>query len=211
MSFILQNLPSLLSAGVFYAFSAVLIASALMVVTSRNPVHSVLFLILCFFNAAALFLLMGAEFLAFTLIIVYVGAVAVLFLFVVMMLNITAREMRKGFMEYLPLGGLVGIVMLAQLIAATWAWKTSPAAAVFGSPENAADNATAIGHVLYTQYALPFQLCGLIMLVAMVGAIVLALRQRKDAKRQDVGAQLAIKTADVMEIRRPKIGEGVEI
>src|ERR1017187_7949518 len=170
----------MLQAIAFYVFSAVMIASALMVIGARNPVHSVLFLILAFVNAAALFVLLGAEFLAMILVVVYVGAVAVLFLFVVMMLDIDFLALRRGFMEYLPLGALIGLVLMSELLIALGAW-------VFGSAVPAArsnpvlanvSNTEALGRILYTDYIFYFQTAGLILLVAMIGAIVLTLRHR---------------------------------
>jgi len=196
---------------IFYMFSAVLLTSAVMVVSARNPVHAVLFLILCFFNAAGLFILLGAEFIAFILVIVYVGAVAVLFLFVVMMLDINFREMRQGFKRYLPIGATVGIILLAQLVLVLSAWVVDPtglAPTTPLTPDNV-ENTRAIGQVLYTQYFYPFQVCGLILLVAMMGAIVLTLRERKDARRQRVSQQMDRKISDVIDIVKVKSGEGV--
>src|ERR1043166_4056306 len=194
----------------FYIFAAVLLLSALMVVTSRNPVHAVLFLILAFFNAAGLFLLLGAEFLAFTLVIVYVGAVAVLFLFVVMMLDINFHELRKGMWRMLPVGLLVGAVLVAQLVMTAASWKAlSSADANILSPTaalNAPTNAHALGLVLYTDYAYPFQVAGLILLVAMIGAIVLTLRERSDNRRQNIAKQMERKREDVIEVVKVEKG-----
>jgi len=197
----------MLHAIAFYAFSIVLLASAVMVVVARNPVHAVLFLILCFFNAAGLFLLMGAEFVAFILVIVYVGAVAVLFLFVVMMLNIDFRELRRGFMRYMPLGIAVGVVLLAELgwVASMWAMAPS---AVAGEVSNV-ENTRALGRVLYTEYFYPFQVSGLILLVAMIGAITLTLRHKPDVRRQRSRDQLDRKIADVIEVKKIESGKGV--
>jgi len=197
----------MLHALAFYVFSAVLLLSALMVVAARNPVHAVLFLILCFFNAAGLFLLMGAEFLAMILVIVYVGAVAVLFLFVVMMLNIDFRELRRGFMKYLPIGGAVGLVLLTELIVAVSGWVMDPQAMV--APGVEVDNTRAIGRLLYTDYFYPFQVSGLILLVAMIGAITLTLRHKPDARRQRSSDQLDRKISDVIDVRKVESGKGV--
>lgn len=195
----------------FYVFSAVLLTSAVLVVSARNPVHAVLFLVLCFFNAAGLFILLGAEFIAFILAIVYVGAVAVLFLFVVMMLDINFREMRKGFKRYLPVGATVGIIIVAQLVLVMSAWIIDPqglSPRTELTPDNI-ENTRAIGQLLYTKYFYPFQVSGLILLVAMIGAIVLTLRDRKDARRQRVSQQMNRKISDVIEIKKVQSGESV--
>jgi NADH-quinone oxidoreductase subunit J len=193
----------------FYLFSAVLALSALLVVTSRNPVHSVIFLILAFFNAAGLFMLLGAEFLAMILVIVYVGAVMVLFLFVVMMLDVDFTRLREGFLNYLPIGGLVGLVLLIELLLTVGGWtlsaETRPLAIL---PR--VTNTQAIGNVLYTQYFHLFQLAGLILLVAMIGAIVLTLHHRTGIKRQDIFKQNARTKADSVEIRQVASGAGIE-
>ncbi|HIC79893.1 MAG TPA: NADH-quinone oxidoreductase subunit J, partial [Kiloniellaceae bacterium] len=161
----------------FYLFAAVTVAAGVMVITSRNPVHSVLFLILAFFNSAGLFVLMGAEFLAMILVVVYVGAVAVLFLFVVMMLDINFVQMREGFMQYLPLGAMIGLILLAELVLVGAAWVVAPEAeslsAVPAAPAGDLHNTRALGNVIYTEYVYLFQAAGLILLVAMIGAIVL--------------------------------------
>jgi NADH-quinone oxidoreductase subunit J len=178
----------------FYLFSAVLVASALMVVAARNPVHSVLFLILAFFNAAGLFVLLGAEFLAFILVIVYVGAVAVLFLFVVMMLDIDFAELKRGALQYLPLGALVGLILAAELIMVGTVWWTmAPGAsqALAHATPVGLTNTEALGRILYTDYVYYFQIAGLVLLVAMIGAIVLTLRHRPDVRRQSISAQNA--------------------
>ncbi|HEY5238870.1 MAG TPA: NADH-quinone oxidoreductase subunit J [Rhizomicrobium sp.] len=177
----------------FYLFSAVLIASALMVVAARNPVHSVLFLILSFFNAAGLFVLLGAEFLAMILIVVYVGAVAVLFLFVVMMLDIDFAELKRGALQYLPLGALVGIILAAELImvGTVW-WVQAPGVQqtfAHATPPGMT-NTEALGHILYTDYVYYFQIAGLVLLVAMIGAIVLTLRHRPGVRRQSIATQV---------------------
>ena len=183
----------MIAALAFYAFAAVLIGSAVMVVTSRNPVHSVLFLILAFFNAAGLFLIAGAEFLAMILVIVYVGAVAVLFLFVVMMLDIDFARLREGFQRYAPVGALIGLVLLVQLVMVMISWRMAPGAMALRLNETPSDipNAQALGRILYTDYIYLFQGCGLILLVAMIGAIVLTLRDRPNSKRQNIAEQIA--------------------
>ena len=180
----------------FYAFSAVLIASAVMVVTSRNPVHSVLYLILAFFNAAALFLIAGAEFLAMILVIVYVGAVAVLFLFVVMMLDIDFARLREGFQRYAPIGAVIGGILFLELVFVLGAWQSSGQSGSLRLNPVPTDvhNTAAIGRVLYTDYVFLFQAAGLILLVAMIGAIVLTHRDRARSKRQDIDVQVARRT-----------------
>jgi NADH-quinone oxidoreductase subunit J len=197
----------------FYLFAAVLLASALMVIASRNPVHSVLFLILAFLNGAGLFMLSGAEFLALILIVVYVGAVLVLFLFVVMMLDVDFGALRQGFMQYLPVGTLVGIVLGVELIFVLGAYSLSPdlqsAPSVPIPPPDQVSNTEALGRVLYTRYAFFFQLCGLILLVAMVGAIVLTLRHNETAKRQDAARQIARSRQDAVEVRKVPSGRGL--
>ncbi|MDR3425408.1 MAG: NADH-quinone oxidoreductase subunit J [Alphaproteobacteria bacterium] len=196
----------------FYLFSAVLLASSVMVIAARNPVHAVLYLILCFFNAAALFLLMGAEFVAFIMLIVYVGAVAVLFLFVVMMLDVDFQAMRQGFRRALPLGLAVGTVLLAQLAMIVSAWTISPRVSKAAAPaQGMIDNTRALGRVLYTDYFYPFQVLGLILLVAMTGAIVLTLRERKDTLHQSVRRQLDVPVSAVIEIKKVSTREGVEL
>ena len=197
----------------FYLFSAVLLTSAVMVIAARNPVHAVLFLIVCFFNAAGLFLLMGAEFLAFILLIVYVGAVMVLFLFVVMMLDVNFRDLRQGFQRYLPVGGAVALVLISQLVLVVSAWVVDPQAlsTTASVSETAIDNTRALGRVLYTDYFYPFQVSGLILLVAMMGAIVLTLRDRKDTRRQSTTQQLNRPVSEVLEIRKIVSGQGVEL
>ena len=203
----------MISSLLFYLFSGVLLTSAVMVIAARNPVHAVLFLILCFFQAAGLFLMMGAEFLAFILLIVYVGAVAVLFLFVVMMLDINFRAMRQGFQRYLPVGAAVALVLLVQLGMVAGAWVVDPHAisTTQSASESMVDNTRALGQVLYTDYFYPFQVSGLILLVAMVGAIVLTLRDRKDNRRQNKSAQLNRPLSDIIEVRKVAPGQGVDI
>ena len=197
----------------FYLFSAVLVASAIMVVFSKNPVHSVLFLILSFFNAAALFILLGAEFVAMILIIVYVGAVAVLFLFVVMMLDVDFAELRQGFLNYLPVGGLIAFIFLTELLLVLGAWVVgSGVAKTITAPIPNIDtlsNTAALGHVLYTRYVYYFQAAGLVLLVAMIGAIVLTLRHKPNVKRQNVADQVARTRATAIEIRRVRPGQGI--
>src|SRR4051794_8814992 len=199
------------TAGFFYLFSAIAIASAFMVIASRNPVHSVLFLILAFVNAAGLFVLLGAEFLAMILIVVYVGAVAVLFLFVVMMLDVDFAELREGFLQYLPVGAMVGVIFLTELLLVVGAWVIGP-----GLPQTVAapipagvTNTEALGLVLYTRYIYYFQAAGLVLLVAMIGAIVLTLRHKPYIKRQNVSAQIARRRETAIEIRQVKPGQGI--
>ena len=200
----------MIQAIVFYAFAFVLLASASMVVASRNPVHAVLFLVLCFFNAAGLFLLMGAEFVAFILVIVYVGAVAVLFLFVVMMLDINFSDLRQGLKRYLPIGALVAFVLFAELAMMLCAWGMDPrAVGLYPQLDANVENTRAIGRVLYTTYFYPFQVSGLILLVAMIGAIALTLRHRPDTRRQDVSKQMARLPSDAIEVVKVESGKGV--
>ncbi|BDG72577.1 NADH-quinone oxidoreductase subunit J [Roseomonas fluvialis] len=194
----------------FYAFAAVLIASAVMVVTSRNPVHSVLFLILAFFNAAGLFLIAGAEFLAMILVIVYVGAVAVLFLFVVMMLDIDFAQLREGFQRYAPFGAVIGGILLLELFMVVTVWRFAPEAAALRlnpNPEGVT-NAEALGRILYTDYIYLFQGSGVILLVAMIGAIVLTHRDRPGTKRQDIGAQVS--RSGSVSVRQVPMGVGLK-
>jgi NADH-quinone oxidoreductase subunit J len=203
----------ILAALFFYLFSAVAIASAIMVIGARNPVHSVLFLILAFFNAAGLFVLLGAEFLAMILVVVYVGAVAVLFLFVVMMLDVDFVELRQGFLNYLPVGALVGVALLAELLIVLGGWAFSPhlsTVAVAPIPAlTTMSNTAAIGQILYTRYIFFFQSAGMILLVAMIGAIVLTLRHKPGVKRQSIPAQNARTPATAMEIRKVQSGKGL--
>ena len=196
----------------FYVFSAILLGSAGMVVTSRNPVHSVLFLILAFFNAAALFLIAGAEFLAMVLVIVYVGAVAVLFLFVVMMLDIDFVALREGFQRYAPVGATVGVVLFFELFSVLFGWKISADAPVLrlSRMPDQVQNTRAIGQVLYTNYILLFQISGLILLVAMVGAIVLTHRGRSTSKHQNITRQQERRVSDTLETLNLRSGGGVK-
>ena len=197
----------------FYLFAAVTVASAAMVIVSRNPVHSVLFLILAFVNAAGLFVLIGAEFLAWILIIVYVGAVAVLFLFVVMMLDVDFAELRQGFINYLPIGGVISIVLCVELLSVVLAYVIGPdAGKAITAPIPAADqisNTQALGLVLYTRYVYFFQAAGVILLVAMIGAIVLTLQHKTNVKRQSIAAQNARTKAAAIEIVQVKSGQGL--
>ncbi|MCE9507380.1 MAG: NADH-quinone oxidoreductase subunit J [Alphaproteobacteria bacterium] len=197
----------------FYVFSVVLIISSMLVISARNPVHSVLFLILAFFNAAGLFVMLGAEFIAMTLVIVYVGAVAVLFLFVVMMLDINFASLRQGMMKHLPVGGFVGAVLLVELAWLYKSWVIQPEAALRAlspTPDpSAVTNTHALGQVLYTQYVYPFQIAGLVLLVAMIGAITLTLRHRPDTRRQNISKQVARKAKDVLKVIKVETGAGV--
>jgi len=196
------------AAAFFYLFAGVTVASAFMVVTSRNPVHSVLFLILAFVNAAGLFMLLGAEFLAMLLIVVYVGAVAVLFLFVVMMLDVDFAEFRQGFLNYLPIGALIGLIFAVELTLVVGAWVIDPQivkAPVAAIPAGIT-NTEALGRVLYTQYVYYFQAAGLVLLVAMIGAIVLTLRERVGIKRQDIVVQNARTKATAMDVKKVPSG-----
>ncbi len=194
----------------FYLFSAVMIGSAIMVIVARNPVHSVLFLILAFVNAAGLFLLMGAEFLAMILIVVYVGAVAVLFLFVVMMLDVDFAELKQGFAKHLPLGIILGLILFVELamvigtyLVSTDATRTTP------QLDTSVSNTEALGRVLYTDYVYYFQTAGLVLLVAMIGAIVLTLHHRTNVKRQNIAAQVARTKETAMEVRKVAPGQGL--
>ncbi len=200
----------MLTAIAFYIFSAVLMFAALMVVASRNPVHSVFFLILAFFNAAALFVLLGAEFIAMILVIVYVGAVAVLFLFVVMMLDVDFAELKRGVLKNLPLGGAVGIALVCELVLVGYFWAFSPAAsrAIANAVPPHATNTEALGRILYTTYIYYFQAAGLVLLVAMIGAIVLTLRHRPGVRRQSVPQQNARTPALSVELRDVKPEQG---
>ncbi|MBW8268492.1 NADH-quinone oxidoreductase subunit J [Caldovatus aquaticus] len=203
----------MLAAVAFYAFSAVLIASAAMVVVARNPVHSVLFLILAFFNAAGLMLIAGGEFLAMILVIVYVGAVAVLFLFVVMMLDVDFARMREGFQRYAPVGALVGGVLLVELLFVLGSWRFAPEAPglrLSPNPGATVGNTEALARILYTDNVLLFQAAGVILLVAMIGAIVLTLRERPGTRRQVIAAQVARAPAETVVLRQVPIGAGLK-
>jgi len=186
----------------FWVFAATLVFSALSVIMARNPVHSVLFLILSFVAAAGLFLLMGAEFLGMILVVVYVGAVAVLFLFVVMMLDVDFAELKQGFVQYLPIGALIAVFVAFELGYVAVGWSRSPDAAVAASPSGTLSNTAALGRVLYTQYFYFFQAAGMILLTAMIGAIVLTLHHKPGVKRQNVAAQVARNPASAVEVRK---------
>jgi NADH-quinone oxidoreductase subunit J len=196
----------------FYVFAAVLIGSAACVVSARNPVHSVLFLILAFFNAAALFLLAGAEFLAMILVIVYVGAVAVLFLFVVMMLDVNFGQLREGFQRYAPVGAAIGVVLFAELVLTVSGWQLAPHMSLqLGAATPAGvSNTVALGRLIYTQYVFLFQAAGLVLLVAMIGAIVLTHRERTGTKRQDMARQQARTVASTLETMTIALGAGTK-
>ena len=198
---------------VFYLFAFVVVASGVMVIYARNPVHSVLFLILAFFNSAGLFVLMGAEFLAMILVVVYIGAVAVLFLFVVMMLDINFTELRRGFIQYMPIGALIGIILLAELLVILGIWIAVPeTASVAGAPippPVETSNTLALVRLLYTQCIYFFQAAGLVLLVAMVGAIVLTLRQRPGVRKQRIADQLSRRSEDAIEVVKVEPGSGI--
>ena len=201
-----------LQAIAFYLLAFTTIAAGLLVVSARNPVHSVLFLITAFFSAAGLFVLLGAEFLAMLLIVVYVGAVAVLFLFVVMMLDVDFAELRQGFVQYLPFGGAIALVIATEMVMVVAAVATNGAASRNALPNaspGGVPNTEAIGQVLYTDYVFFFQLAGLVLLVAMIGAIVLTLRHKPGVKRQDIGKQVARTPKTGMELVQIKPGEGI--
>jgi len=197
----------------FYLFAAVTVASAVMVITAKNPVHSVLFLVLAFFNTAGLFVLMGAEFLAMLLVVVYCGAVTVLFLFVVMMLDINFVELRQGFLQYMPLGATIGIILLAELAVVMGGWHFAPEAAKAGAAPIPAietmTNTHALGAILYTDYIYLFQAAGLVLLVGMIGAIVLTHRQRSGVRRQVIRDQINVDVKDVAEFKKVESGKGV--
>ena len=195
----------------FYVFSVIAVASALMVIASRNPVHSVLFLILTFVNASGLFMLAGAEFLALILIVVYVGAVAVLFLFVTMMLDVDFAEMRSGLLQYAPVGIVVGAIILLELllVAGSFALTPETAAVAMVPTPDAIDNTRALGQLIYTRYVFLFQAAGGVLLVAMMGAIVLTLRHKVGVKRQDVFHQTQRKREEGVELVKVKSGQGL--
>ncbi len=197
----------------FYLFAAVTVACGVMVITARNPVHAVLFLILAFFNAAGLFVLQGAEFLAMILVIVYVGAVAVLFLFVVMMLDVNFAELRAGFAKYLPIGAVISLILLAELVLLGAGWvfdaNTATVASSPTPPSAEVHNTEALGLLLYTKYVYLFQGAGMILLVAMVGAIVLTHRVRQGVKRQRIGDQVARSSKDEVKVVKVQTGSGI--
>ena len=200
-----------IAAWFFYLFSAMMIGAAVMVISTRNPVHSVLFLILAFFNAAGLFVLLGAEFLAMILVVVYVGAVAVLFLFVVMMLDVDIAELKQGFLQILPVGGILGLVVLIEVAFVVGAWTIGPISIANVTTPMPPDmtNTMALGRVLYTQYVYLFQAAGLILLTAMIGAIVLTLRHKEGVKRQKVADQVARTPRTAIELRQVRPGQGL--
>jgi NADH-quinone oxidoreductase subunit J len=206
-------MPMIVHALCFWLFALMSVASGVMVIAARNPVHSVLFLILAFFNGAGLFVLLDAEFLALILVIVYVGAVAVLFLFVVMMLDINFVELREGFLQYLPVGALIGIILLVELVLIFGAWNFAPQMPTsIAAPVPVAAGATntaALGQLLYTRYIYAFQAAGMILLVAMIGAIVLTLRARQGVRRQKVAQQVGRKREETLEIVKVRPGQGV--
>tara|TARA_R110002096_G_scaffold342687_3_gene535691 strand:+ start:8608 stop:9219 length:612 start_codon:yes stop_codon:yes gene_type:complete len=203
----------MIAAICFYIFATILVGSGIMVVFSKNPVHSVLFLILAFFNAAGLFVLLGAEFVAMILVIVYVGAVAVMFLFVVMMLDINFTELRKGVQDYLPIGLLIGIILMVEMavIAGGWSMTDGIATTITATtpPISEVTNTDAIGRILYTDNIFLFQLAGLILLVAMIGAIVLTHRKRPGVKKQDIGKQVRRRRHEAYEAVDVKPGQGI--
>ena len=203
----------IIQALAFYLFAFVTVAAGVLVIVSRNPVHSVLFLILAFFNSAGLFVLMGAEFLAMILVIVYVGAVAVLFLFVVMMLDINFVELRSGFAQYLPIGALVGLILLAELLVVGSGWVVIPQVESLASapipPIDQVTNTEAIGRLIYTKYIYLFQAAGLVLLVAMIGAIVLTLRSRAGVRKQRISDQVARRPEDAIEVVKVTVGSGI--
>jgi len=196
----------------FYLFSSVAVVGAIFVITSRNPVHSVLFLILVFFNSAGLFVLLGAEFLSMILIVVYVGAVAVLFMFVVMMLDISITEVRDRFLHYLPLGTLIGFILLMELGVIVGSWTFTPDVEknfIIQPIRDQLTNTEAIGNIVYTHYIYYFQTAGLILLVAMIGAIILTHRTRTDVLKQNVGDQLSRNPSNTIEVKKIESGSGV--
>jgi len=203
----------ILPALFFYLFAGVCVAAGFMVIAARNPVHSVLYLILAFVNAAGLFVLMGAEFLAMILVVVYVGAVAVLFLFVVMMLDVDFAELRQGFLNYLPIGALVGVVFLVELllVVATWAIGPGVPKAITAPipPLDVHSNTEALGLVLYTRYVYFFEVAGMVLLVAMIGAIVLTLRHKPNVKRQNIADQVARTREAAVELKHVRPGQGL--
>ncbi|HKA72052.1 MAG TPA: NADH-quinone oxidoreductase subunit J [Xanthobacteraceae bacterium] len=203
----------ILPALFFYLFAGICVAAGFMVIASRNPVHSVLYLILAFVNAAGLFVLMGAEFLAMILIVVYVGAVAVLFLFVVMMLDVDFAELRQGFINYLPVGVLVGFVFLVELLLVVAAWAIGPgvpkAITAPIPPLDVHSNTEALGLVLYTRYVYFFEVAGLVLLVAMIGAIVLTLRHKPNVKRQNIAEQVGRTREAAVELKHVRPGQGL--
>lgn len=193
----------------FYIFASLMVLSAVVVVTARNPVHSVLWLIVAFLNASGVFMLAGAEFLALILAIVYVGAVAVLFLFVVMMLDVDFEQLRGNFKKNLPAGVALGILLMVELVMLSLSWRVVPAVTTASSSDTGVTNTEALGRVLYTDYIVAFQGAGLVLLVAMIGAIVLTLRKRDGVRKQNIGVQVGRKISETLEIRTVKSGEGI--
>jgi NADH-quinone oxidoreductase subunit J len=210
----------IVAAVAFYVLAAAVIFSGLMVIAARNPVHSVLSLILAFISAAGLFVLMGAEYLAMLLVVVYVGAVAVLFLFVVMMLDVDFVELKQGFLKYLPFASAVAVAVVAELILVVWAWRFSPGANVarahpyFSAEQTVsrpvgANNIEALGAILYTDYVHYFQIAGIVLLVAMIGAIVLTFRERQGVRRQDIARQVGRRREEGVELVKVHSGQGL--
>jgi len=202
----------MLSALFFYLFAIMCVGSGFMVIAAKNPVHAVLFLILAFFNAAGLFVLLGAEFLAMILVVVYVGAVLVLFLFVVMMLDVDFAELRAGFLKYLPIGTVIGILLLVELVFVVGAWITAPTVFTNAPMPHVAEvsNTRALGEILYTRYVYLFEAAGLILLVAMVGAIVLTLHHKRDVRRQSITAQVRRTREMAVEVVEVETGRGLK-
>lgn len=203
----------LIADAFFYLFATTCVAAGFMVISARNPVHAVLFLILAFINATGLFILLGAEFLALILVVVYVGAVAVLFLFVIMMLDVDFAEMRAGFLAYLPIGALIGIILLVELIFVFGSWIITPEIAAHittpAPPMNEVPNIEALGLILYTKYIYFFEAAGVILLIAMIGAIVLTLHHKEGVKRQSIATQVGRTRDEAIEIRQVKPGQGL--
>jgi NADH-quinone oxidoreductase subunit J len=197
---------------VFYLLAAVAVAAGVMVISARNPVHSVLFLILAFFNAAGLFVLIGAEFLAMVLVVVYVGAVAVLFLFVVMMLDINFVRLREGFLQYLPVGGLIGLILLVELVLVLGSWALTPEQVLMAVERPVPltrTNIEALGDLFYTDYFYLFQAAGMILLVAIIGAITLTLRHKPEVRRQSIALQVHRRREEAVELRKVQPGSGI--
>jgi len=201
----------MLAAIAWWVLATIAVLSAFAVIAARNPVHSVLFLILTFFTSAGLFVLLGAEFLAMLLVVVYVGAVAVLFLFVVMMLDVDFAELKQGFLSYTPIGAIIAVALFAELALVASASMSSNGVpiSVAATGESTVTNAEAIGQVLYTEYLLVFQMAGLVLLVAMIGAIVLTLRHRPGVRKQDITAQVGRKRSEGVELKDPRPGQGL--
>ena len=201
----------MIAAIAFYLFATLTIAPAIAVIFARNPVHSVLWLIVAFFNAAGLMLLLGAEFIAMLVVIVYVGAVAVLFLFVVMMLDIDFASLRSGFTRNLPFGIIIALILLAEIFVAAMGWKAGPTLSGRAIPAASQPNIVALGQLLYSRYLFPFEIAGLILLVAMIGAIVLTHRGRRDTRPQKVWKQIARRPEDAIRMTDPGVGEGMKL